>query len=120
MTIAEKRLYLSEAEGRNLDGSPKFPSRFILDIDRGLLEYVNEPKDSLVKEARDYIDATVKYMPENLNSIILPIGQRVRHSVFGEGTVTDVDTDKGAHLIKFDTIDTPRMISFKVKLELIP
>ena len=61
----------------------------------------------------------IKYMPENLNEIVLPIDQRVRHSVFGEGTVTDVDTDKGAHLIKFDSMDTPRMISFKVKLEMI-
>ena len=120
MTRAEKRLYLSEAEGRNLDGSPKFPSRFILDINRELLEYANEPNDSLIQDAKGYIEATVKYMPENLDSLILPIGQRVRHSVFGEGTVVDVDTEKGAHLIKFDIIDTPRMISFKVKLELIP
>ncbi|WP_405345469.1 ATP-dependent helicase [Ruminococcus sp.] len=119
MTRAEKRLYLSEAEGRNLDGSPKFPSRFILDIDRELLEYANEPNDSLIQDAKGYIESTVKYMPENLSSIILPIGQRVRHAVFGEGTVADVDPDKGAHLIKFDTIDTPRMISFKVKLETI-
>ena len=117
MTRAEKRLYLSEAEGRNLDGSPKFPSRFILDIDRELLEYVNEPKDSLIDDARGYIEATVKYMPENLNSIVMPIGQRVRHAVFGDGTVVDVDTDKGAHLIQFDSVETPRMISFKVKLE---
>jgi len=120
MTRAEKCLYLSEAEGRNLDGSPKFPSRFILDINRELLEYANEPNDSLIQDAKGYIEATVKYMPENLDSLILPIGQRVRHSVFGEGTVVDVDTEKGAHLIKFDIIDTPRMISFKVKLELIP
>ena len=119
MTRAEKRLYLSEAEGRNLDGSPRFPSRFILDIDRVLLEYVNEPKDSLIDDAKGYIEATVKYMPENLNGIVMPIGQRVRHAVFGEGTVVDVDTDKGAHLIQFDSVETPRMISFKVKLEVL-
>ena len=38
MTRAEKRLYLSESEGRNLDGSPRYPSRFILDISPELLE----------------------------------------------------------------------------------
>ena len=32
MTRAEKRLYLTEAEGRNFDGSPRYPSRFLLDI----------------------------------------------------------------------------------------
>ena len=119
MTRAEKRLYLSEAQGRNLDGSPRFPSRFILDIDDSLLEHTSPPSDSLISEAKDYIEATVRFMPENLNEIVLPIGQRIRHAVFGEGTVIDIDTDKGAHLIKFDCMDTPRMISFKVKIEVM-
>lgn len=119
MTRAEKRLYLSEAEGRNLDGSPKFPSRFILDIDDSLLEHTAPPSESLISDAKDYIESTVRYMPENLNEIVPPIGQRIRHSVFGEGVVIDSDTDKGAHLIKFDSMDTPRMISFKVKIEKI-
>ena len=119
MTRAEKRLYLSEAEGRNLDGSPRFPSRFILDIDDSLLEHTAPPSDSLISDAKDYIETTIKYMPENLNEIVLPIGQRVRHSVFGEGTVTEIDTDKGAHLIKFDSMDTPRKISFKVRIEVL-
>jgi DNA helicase-2/ATP-dependent DNA helicase PcrA len=42
MTRAEKALYLSEAEGRNLDGSPRYPSRFLLDIDHELLDYTEE------------------------------------------------------------------------------
>ena len=33
LTRAEKGLYLSEADGRNFDGSPRYPSRFLLDID---------------------------------------------------------------------------------------
>lgn len=33
MTRAQKGLYLSEAEGRNFDGSPRYPSRFLLDIE---------------------------------------------------------------------------------------
>ena len=32
MTRAQKGLYLSEAEGRNFDGSPRYPSRFLMDI----------------------------------------------------------------------------------------
>lgn len=56
-------------------------------------------------------------MPENLDNIILPAGQRIRHVVFGEETVMDVDNNKGAHIIKFDAMDTPRTISFKVKIE---
>lgn len=36
MTRAQKGLYLSEAEGRNFDGSPRYPSRFLLDIEPGI------------------------------------------------------------------------------------
>ena len=49
----------------------------------------------------------------------LPIGQRVRHAVFGEGTVLDVDLNKGAHVIQFDGMGTPRSISLRAKLEKI-
>ena len=56
MTRAKKRLYLSEAKGRNLDGSPRYPSRFILDIDQELLTYADKPEESLIKEAREYIE----------------------------------------------------------------
>ena len=42
MTRAEQRLFLSEAEGRNLDGSPRYPSRFILDIGEEYLAYNKE------------------------------------------------------------------------------
>ena len=55
MTRAERALFLSEAEGRNFDGSPRYPSRFLLDIDSPLLTYTQRPEDGLVKDARDYI-----------------------------------------------------------------
>ncbi|MGN0479009.1 MAG: ATP-dependent helicase, partial [Hominenteromicrobium sp.] len=43
MTRAQTGLYLTEAEGRNLDGSPRYPSRFLLDIDPALLTYTEKP-----------------------------------------------------------------------------
>ena len=42
-------------------------------------------------------------------------GQRVRHPVFGEGTVLGMD--KEAYLISFDSLSTPRSISVTAKLE---
>ena len=57
-----------------------------------------------------------KYLPEN-GPEVYAIGQRVRLPIMGPGTVTDVDTAKGAHLVKFDGLDTPRAISFRAKLE---
>ena len=36
---------------------------------------------------------------------------------FGPGTIVDVDTEKSAYAILFDGMETPRTISFRVKLE---
>ena len=119
VTRAEKRLYLTRAESRNFDGSPQYPSRFILDIDRQLIQFTKEPREGLIKEAEDYIELSRKYLPDSESDIVFPVGQRVRHAVFGTGTVTDVDRDRGAHVIQFDSMDTPRRISFRVKMERI-
>jgi len=119
MTRAEKRLYLSGAEGRNFDGSPRYPSRFVLDIDSGLLEYTQKPNDDLIADAREYIAYSEKYMPENLESTLLPVGARIRHEYLGEGSILEIDTGKGAYLVQFDSIPTPRTISFRAKLSQI-
>ena len=117
MTRAEKRLFLSGAEGRNFDGSPRYPSRFLLDIDPALLCFTKEPREGLIEEAREYVMSSMKYLPENLEEKILPVGQRVRHMIFGMGTVVGVDLEKAAHIVQFDEIETPRQISFRAKLE---
>lgn len=117
MTRAKKGLYLSDANGRNFDGSPKYPSRFILDIDPSLLEFTHEPDDALIADARYYIESSEKYMPESAAQLCLPIGTRVRHEIMGEGTIVDIDMDRKAHIVKFDAAQTPRAISFKAKLE---
>ncbi len=119
VTRAEKRLYLSEAEGRNLDGSPRYPSRFLLDIDPELLEYTAPPREELIADARSYVAASERAMPVENFTPYAP-GQRVRHQVMGPGTVVEVDIVKGAHLVKFDSMPTPRAISFKAKLEREP
>ncbi len=117
MTRAKKRLYLSEAKGRNLDGSPRYPSRFILDIDQNLLEYDRKPEEGLIKEAREYIELSSRYLLTDEAPFHYPIGQKIQHKIFGPGTIVDVDTEKSAYAILFDGMATPRTISFRVKLE---
>ena len=117
MTRAKKRLYLSEAKGRNLDGSPRYPSRFILDIDQNLLEYDRKPEEGLIKEAREYIELSSRYLLTDEAPSHYPIGQKILHKIFGPGTIVDVDTEKSAYAILFDGMETPRTISFRVKLE---
>lgn len=116
VTRAERGLYLSEADGRNFDGSPRYPSRFILDMDQSLLSYVQPPQEGLIREAQEYIRHSQLSMP---SEDVAPMaqGQRVRHFLFGEGTVLGADMEKGAHVIQFDGMKTPRSISFRVKLE---
>ena len=116
MTRAGRRLYLSDAEGANHDGSPRYPSRFLLDIAPPLLEYTRPLRESLLRQARDYIDVSLSLLPENLADKVFPVGTRVRHSVFGSGTVMEVNLEKGAHVIQFDDMPTPRSISLKARL----
>lgn len=117
MTRAKKRLYLSEAKGRNLDGSPRYSSRFILDIDQNLLEYDRKPEEGLIKEAREYIELSSRCLLTDEAPSHYPIGQKILHKIFGPGTIVDVDTEKSAYAILFDGMETPRTISFRVKLE---
>lgn len=117
MTRAQKGLYLSEAEGRNFDGSPRYPSRFLLDIEPALLDYTQKPQEGLIRETKDYLVINERYLADEENQSSLAVGQRVKHSIFGSGTVVDVDLIKAAHLVKFDNIYTPRSISFRAKLE---
>ena len=52
MTQAKDRLYLSEAEGLGIDGYVRFPSRFLLDVDKSLLDFHPQPNAALMEEAR--------------------------------------------------------------------
>ena len=117
VTRAEKALFISEAGGRSFDGSPRYPSRFILDIDKTLLQFTHAPAESLITEAMAYIESSEKYLPESAAEPAFELGCRVRHNIFGDGTVIDIDPDRAAHIVKFDALPTPRAISFKSKLE---
>ena len=117
LTRAEKQLFLSEADGRNFDGSPRYPSRFLLDIAPELLTLTHEVPEELLRQAREYAESSRRRLPEDDGALILPVGQRVTHLLFGPGTVVDVDMDRGAHVVRFDELDTPRRISFRAKLE---
>lgn len=119
VTRAKKALFLTEADGRNLDGSPRYPSRFILDIDREFIEYTAEPNDALISAAKNYISNSMKWVLDENKSSYFSVGQKVRHSVFGTGTIMDVDLSNAAYSVSFDKIETTRTLSFNAKLEKI-
>ena len=117
ITRAEKGLYLSEAAGRNFDGSPRYPSRFILDIDRDLLHFTEAPKAGLLKEAESYIQLVDSHFRRSDDAAVFHIGDRVRHRAFGLGTIQEVDLDQSAYTIRFDDLPTERRLSLRVKME---
>ena len=119
VTRAQKALYLSEAQGRNFDGSPRYPSRFILDIDPSLLNFVPDMDENLIREAKAGIRLSDRRMHSEKKENLLQKGSRVRHRIFGPGTITGLDKDKSAYIIRFDDMDTDRQITFRAKLELL-
>lgn len=116
ITRAQKTLHLSEADGFGFDGSVRYPSRFLLEIDRSLLQFTHEPDEGLIRRAGRYIESENGKMAARLRSGIYMPGQRVLHPVFGPGTVLEVDEELCAHVIRFDSMPTARTISFKVHL----
>ena len=44
-------------------------------------------------------------------------GDRVRHKVFGEGTITGIRGDIGCYVVKFDRVATERNLKIGVGLE---
>ncbi|MEE3453203.1 ATP-dependent helicase [Dialister sp.] len=116
LTRAQKRLYLTEAEGTNLDGTPRFPSRFIMDIDRKYLSFDPAINESLYKAGKAYVDRTAQYLKDDEAPSHFEKGTRVRHPVFGPGTIENVDESGNSYSIRFDNMNTTRDIAFRARL----
>ena len=116
ITRAKDGLYLSEADGRNFDGSVRYPSRFLLEIDQDLLDFVQSPPGWLLKDAREYIDKNnLCIQGEGAGSCYGP-GDRIEHPVFGKGTVVVSGEKDGSYIIQFDKFKTTRRISKEITL----
>lgn len=114
-TRAERGLYISDAEGLNYDDSFRYPSRFIFNIDRDTIAYVNELPQRLVDDTKSYIAANEAHIyPPDTE---LKPGDRVKHKVFGEGTITGIRGDIGCYVIKFDKMATERNLKIGIALE---
>ena len=117
MTRAEKGLYLSDAEGRGLDGSFRYPSRFVFDIDRQLMDYSTELDPALKAEAQRYISSAHNRLKGLSRQQRLNVGDRVRHDIMGNGVIEDIDEERMAYVVKFDELPTTRKINFKANLK---
>ncbi len=121
VTRAERKLYLTMAEHRRLYGKDHFsaPSKFISEIPSEHLQEIrprmNVSRPMLQTPQRKA--ATVR----DDNKTGLTVGQRVRHSKFGEGTVTDYE-GQGAHarvFVNFESVGSKWLVMAYANLEVL-
>ncbi len=110
-TRAEKGLFLSDCEGSTAGYGFQYPSRFVLELGHDVLEYDEPVDESLVAGAAVSITFTDSRLSQNFPANELPVGTRVFHPVFGDGTVLGTNADTGKVRIKFDGITTQRTLS---------
>ena len=84
MSRAMKSLFLSESHGKNFDGSTRYPSRFILDIDQKFLEYVKKPEDTLIAETKNYIHYSNRYLDGYIAEQTFQVGDKIIHNGWRE------------------------------------
>ncbi|WP_071131209.1 UvrD-helicase domain-containing protein [Enterococcus timonensis] len=104
ITRAEKILYLTNAQARTLYGRTQYnrPSRFLSEIDAGLIEEAGEKKapvfraqrkasapQNLYQQPKVSVVST-RQMQENVDPTGFVIGDKVKHKKWGVGTVVEV------------------------------
>ena len=117
-TRAEDKLFLSDAAGTNYDGSFRYPSRFLFNAEKENLDYAVALDPDLVEDAMDHIRKTesMDEPPRRQNEIV---GKRIRHPVFGDGSIIGVPKDQQGYIVQFDSMVTPRTFGAAVKLEFL-
>ncbi|HIZ03984.1 MAG TPA: UvrD-helicase domain-containing protein [Candidatus Borkfalkia avistercoris] len=103
MTRAEDRLYLSDAEGfdAHADGA-LYTSRFLFDIEKDLLDASGSFSEGHLSRSKSYIQKSELDMgctPAHANIQIFRAGDKVRHPLFGAGTVQELSG--GAYTVLF-------------------
>lgn len=105
LTRAMSRLYISGYQCK-IQGFPVNPSGFIRDIGYSLLDYHGIKLSA---------SSAALQMPEKTG---FALGDRVIHSVFGEGSIVGIDMSLQSYEIDFDNLNGTRMIMFRAKLTL--
>ena len=96
ITRARKRLYLTESEGFGVKGFSKVPSRFVFDIDKSLLDRIGTVSADILDE---YV--VLKKRFDKTEFEVYKVGDQIRHKVFGEGIVEEVDEETKTYYIRF-------------------
>ena len=85
------------------------------------MDYVSGVDEEVLQKNREYIAREADRLLPDEEDIGLQAGDRVRHRVFGEGTVEKIDPKEEAIYIRFDSLPTVRALALSAakKLEKI-
>ena len=133
ITRAKKRLYLSTADRRMLFGSTMCNScsRFLNEIDYSLIDKKSARRASNTSSRQKLADPTHSIsLQEQLakekkastsGAKQFSSGDRVRHNIFGEGTVLNVTKMANDFLLEvaFDRVGTKKLMSNYAKIQKI-
>ena len=116
VTRAENLLFLTEAEGFSQVSGSRYPSRFIFDIDRPLLNYEVELPSGLIAKTKLYVQESETKLQKKSELSGLKKGDAVEHGILGRGIILEIDELDGTYTIQFEKTATPRKMSFKAPL----
>ena len=110
LTRAKEMLFMTDAEGENFDNTYRLPSRFLFNIPRDLYNSEGKIDEYLKRQVEQRIEEDKKKFAVPVSSILDSIedrdtikkDSRIRHKIFGEGTVMQIAN--GAYVILFDEV----------------
>lgn len=69
------------------------------------------------QETKNYIHYSNRYLDGYVAEQTFQVGDKIIHNVFGQGRIKSILSDRNAYMIKFEQIETPRIISFRVPIK---
>ena len=105
MTRAKNSLHMTESEGIGFKGRVKVPSRFLFDIGEERVTRIGHIDASIMEE----YSAQTRDRREP-GKAIFQVGTQVKHKVFGEGIVEEVNESNKTYTVRF--MSTTKPISF--------
>lgn len=114
ITRAEKAFYMTESEGYNFTtGMNKYPSRFLFEISDNFFVRQGQLSQEIIDEAKEHIRLETERL--NKQEERFELDDIVRHIIFGDGKIIEVNEDKGEYQIHFQERNLIKPINFEFR-----
>lgn len=114
ITRAEKAFYMTESEGYNFTtGMNKYPSRFLFEISENFFVSQGQLSQEVINEAKEYI--LLETLRLNKQEERFEVNDIVKHTIFGDGKIIEINEDKGEYQIQFQENSLIKPINFEFR-----